>query len=65
MIPTTERQKMLAFAVNLSAGRAIWRPPMAHRAMDNLVTAACADAECQPAPDVGTKSAADAPGRQG
>jgi hypothetical protein len=40
MIPTTERQKMLAFAVNLSAGRAIWRPPMAHRAMDNLVTAA-------------------------
>ena len=27
-------------AVNLSAGRPIWRPPMAHRAMENLDTAA-------------------------
>ena len=82
MIPTTERQKMLAvplcgprvlfrletigirslrevadrdpdelvLAVNLSAGRPIWRPPMAHRAMENLVTAARAAGEPQPAP---------------
>jgi hypothetical protein len=33
----------LVFAVNLSAGRPIWRPPMAHRAMENLVTAARED----------------------
>jgi hypothetical protein len=30
----------LVIAVNLSAGRPIWRAPMAHRAMENLVTAA-------------------------
>ncbi len=30
----------LVLAVNLSAGRPIWRPPIAHRAMHNLVTAA-------------------------
>ena len=30
----------LVLAVNLCAGRPIWRPPMAHRATENLVTAA-------------------------
>ena len=30
----------LVFAVYLSAGRPIWRPPVAHRAMENLVTSA-------------------------
>ena len=30
----------LVFAANLSAGWPIWRPLMAHRAMENLVTAA-------------------------
>ena len=39
----------LVFAVNLSAGRPIWGPPMAHRAMENLVTAAHAAGISQPA----------------
>lgn len=81
MLPSAERQKMLAdplcgprvisrleaigirslreladrdpdelvFAVNLSAGRPVWRPPVAHRAMENLVTAARAAGISQPA----------------
>jgi hypothetical protein len=30
----------LVLAVNLNAGRPIWRPPMAHKAMENLIAAA-------------------------
>jgi hypothetical protein len=30
----------LVWAVNLAAGRPIWRPPMAHAAMANLIAAA-------------------------
>lgn len=35
----------LILAVNLSAGRPIWHPPMAERAMTNLIAAA--QAQCQ------------------
>jgi hypothetical protein len=38
-----ERQpEELVLAVNLAAGGPIWRPPMATRAMSNLIEAACA-----------------------
>jgi len=30
----------LVLAVNVAAGRPIWRRPMAHRAMENLIAAA-------------------------
>ena len=40
----------LVFAVNLAAGRPIWRPPIAHRSMENLVTAARAAGLSQPTP---------------
>lgn len=33
----------LVMAVNLQAGHPIWRPPMAHRAMENLIGAAQRD----------------------
>ena len=39
----------LVFAVNLSPGRPLWGPPMAHRAMKNLVTAARAAGSSRPA----------------
>ena len=34
--------------VNIEAGRPIWRPPMAIRALENLVTAAATDASSRP-----------------
>jgi hypothetical protein len=33
----------LVLAVNVAAGRPIWRRPMAQRAMANLIAAACLD----------------------
>ena len=34
--------------VNIEAGRPIWRPPTAIRALENLVTAAATDASSRP-----------------